>query len=380
MAVIWVLETFPNQDVIIYTDNAWVIKVWNKCILDNAKALFLDHSDYDLISRLVAANVQRLQLYKVRAHQDPLLEPDLLRRFHMLGNQEADQVAQWACWHLLPEIVAQLKGIHDQFTHDVQLVTNFYKYCLDLQYARAAVQDVPSVSLATDLAPEPETDIYQQLAEWSVHQSWQFPEVDRSRLGRSVWGRHAMETLLDWLRSCVWPSADAPETSQSKLGISWTEIALAVAIKHGMRMPVKRLQQDSFEHIIQPRDLRECDVLKITLAEQTANISVMVKHLKSMLMQEVMPKISQGKVSALFVYGFQATTGLRVRPQFPEQSQVVQILRMYFPRTDYMQALPNILFSEFNFWPEDGELPVFSMGERQRRADLQRRSIRSQNG
>ena len=380
MAVIWVLETFPTRDVIIYTDNAWVIEVWKKCRLENSETLFLDHPDHDMIRRLTAANVHRLQLHKVKAHQEPLQELDLLNRYHLLGNKEADQVAQWACWNLMPEVVTQLQQIHENHTRDIQLVSQFYKYCLDLQYARAAAQDTQHVAQLDDVGAVPKGDIFQQLADWKVQQSWQFPEVVESRLDRAVWGRHAMTSLLQWFRSCAWPMDDTQESPNSKLGISWTEIAVAVAIKHGMWMPIKRKQQDSLEHIIQPRDLTQCSYLKVTLAEQTANISYMVKHLKSMLMQNVMPTIPQGKVSALLVYGFQGSTGLRIRPQFPEQKQVVQVLRQFFPRTDYMQALPDIDFSDFNFWPEDEELPTLPVGERQRRADLQRRSIRGQNG
>jgi hypothetical protein len=213
--------------------------------------------------------------------------------------------------------------IHENHTRDIQLVSQFYKYCLDLQYARAAAQDTQHVVQLDDVGAVPKGDIFQQLADWKVQQSWQFPEVVESRLDRAVWGRHAMTSLLQWFRSCAWPMDDTQDFPNSKLGISWTEIAVAVAIKHGMWMPIKRKQQDSLEHIIQPRDLTQCSYLKVTLAEQTANISYMVKHLKSMLMQDVMPTIPQGKVSALLVYGFQGSTGLRIRPQFPEQKQVV---------------------------------------------------------
>jgi hypothetical protein len=80
------------------------------------------------------------------------------------------------------------------------------------------------------------------------------------------------------------------------------------------------------------------------------------------------------------VYGFKATTGLKVRPQFPEQGQVVQILQSFFLRTDYMQGLPDISFGSFPWWLEDEELCVQPIRERQRLADLQRRSIRAKNG
>lgn len=55
------------------------------------------------------------------------------------------------------------------------------------------------------------------------------------------------------------------------------------------------------------------------------------------------------------VYGFKGSTGLKVRPQFPEQGQVVQILilKSFFPRTGYMQGLPDISSGPFNWWPEE---------------------------
>jgi hypothetical protein len=80
------------------------------------------------------------------------------------------------------------------------------------------------------------------------------------------------------------------------------------------------------------------------------------------------------------VYGFKGSTGLKVRPQFPEQGQVVQILilKSFFPRTGYMQGLPDISSGPLNWWPE--ELCVQPIRERQRLSDLQRRNIRAENG
>ena len=302
-AIIWITQTFPSHGLVAYTDGAWVIDVWTKCLLPNSVGLFIDHSDRDLI--------QLTKVGKVRAHQNPLLEDDALARFHLLGNGEADHLAQWACWHLMPELVQQFVQLHDDRQLDILRVRDFYKYCLELQSTRAALQD---------------------LATWSVPQSpWTVPQVDETRLHKAVWGRHAMMSLLAWLRACAWPPDEENPSQHAKLGISWTEIAIAVPIRHGMWMPVKRIQQDNQEHILQPRTLSECHLLKITLAEQSAKISWMVKNLSSMLMQDVLPPISQGKVPALLVYGFRASTGLKVRSQFPEQSQVVSILRAYFP-------------------------------------------------
>ena len=49
-------------------------------------------------------------------------------------------------------------------------------------------------------------------------------------------------------------------------------------------------------------------------------------------------------------------------------------------RTDWMQALPDLNFDNFSAWAEDTELSELPVKERQRRADLQRRSICAKNG
>ena len=76
-AIIWITQTFPSHGLVAYTDGAWVIDVWTKCLLPNSVGLFIDHSDRDLI--------QLTKVGKVRAHQNPLLEDDALARFHLLG-------------------------------------------------------------------------------------------------------------------------------------------------------------------------------------------------------------------------------------------------------------------------------------------------------
>ena len=258
----------------------------------------------------------------------------------------------------MPELVQQFVQLHDDRQLDILRVRDFYKYCLELQSTRAALQDTQHVAQSNDAdGAVPTIDVFQSLATWSVPQSpWTVPQVDETRLHKAVWGRHAMMSLLAWLRACAWPPDEENPSQHAKLGISWTEIAIAVPIRHGMWMPVKRIQQDNQEHILQPRTLSECHLLKITLAEQSAKISWMVKNLSSMLMQDVLPPISQGKVPALLVYGFRASTGLKVRSQFPEQSQIVSILHAYFPRTDWMQALPDLNFDNLSAWAEDTEL------------------------
>ena len=261
--------------------------VWQKCLLPNASMLFMDHSDRDLIVRLIHADVSRLCLHKVKAHQDPAQERDPFTRYHLLGNAEADnKLAQWACWNLMPQLVHQLSQLHDDTAKDITLVSDFYKCCLEVQYTRAALQNTQHVGIADNEGAVPSVDVFQKLTDWSVpHSCWVFPQFEESRLQRAVCGKHVIMSLVDWLQSCSWPSDADSDAAHKNLGISWTEIAVAVAVRHNMWLPIKRKQQDNLEHVIQPQTLAECNLLNVTLAEQTANISLMVKNLGSMLMQ-----------------------------------------------------------------------------------------------
>ena len=286
-AILWILETFRARDIVVHTDSAWVMDVWQKCLLPNASMLFMDHSDRDLIVRLIHADVSRLHLHKVKAHQDPAQERDPFTRYHLLGNAEADnKLAQWACWNLMPQLVHQLSQLHDDSAKDITLVSDFYKCCLEVQYTRAALQNTQHVGIADNEGAVPSVDVFQKLTDWSVpHSCWVFPQFEESRLQCAVCGKHVIMSLVDWLQSCSWPSDADSDAAHKNLGISWTEIAVAVAVRHNMWLPIKRKQQDNLAHVIQPQTLAECNLLNVTLAEQTANISLMVKNLGSMLMQ-----------------------------------------------------------------------------------------------
>ena len=307
---------------------------------------FFDHGDFDLIQRLHSCVTNQHVIRKIKAHQCLDAIPSLLDTYHALGNHLADKAAVDANRDLFPEVFDQLETHHQEHAHDMVMLEQLYELELALQRARAQSQDSNDMPQVVQNVPSKgkKTLLLQAVQEWQVVSDWNFPEtITDTWLQYSAWGQQAAESLISWLRQCQWPSSDEGPGHQ-KTGISWAEVAVAVARIHGQWLPVKRKDANGDEILHQPTDDESARRMGITLSEQAENICYMLKHVRSLIPEDLTPDIPLGKVGSLMVYGFGAwTTGMKFRPSFPNQNLVCESLLDYIPGADSaLSGLPTI--------------------------------------
>eukprot|EP00438_Fugacium_kawagutii_P015146 Skav220615 [mRNA] locus=scaffold507:317499:318095:- [translate_table: standard] len=163
-----------------------------------------------------------------------------------------------------------------------------------------------------------------------------------------------------WLQDLQWETAPNPDFEvDTDVGIAWTEVAISMALHRGMWLPVKRVTASGETSILQPCTVEEAATWGIDLAEQTASAHALVTHFKALVPDEVIPSNCKfGKCGALYMQGyFQWSTGIRPRPAFPFQAEVLEILRTYLlTHHSKLGQLPSISTdSGFEQWTEDRE-------------------------
>jgi len=110
-------------------------------------------------------------------------------------------------------------------------------------------------------------------------------------------------------------SAEGPQ-GQS-MGMSWTEVCLAIALFHGGWMPVRRGTGNDEQWVVF-HTTAEAVAQDSNLAEQRINTWKLVQHIQSLMPQRLWPcEVGQGKVSSLYLLGNPIfTTGFSWRPDF----------------------------------------------------------------
>lgn len=363
-AVLCLFEHFDN--FVAYTDSAVAISMVEKCRRAQSMEELLQHDDADILQRFFLAMAPTKRLSKIKAHQQTHDIQDMLMKYHVLGNAAADTAAKEACTRLFPEIVNQFEEFHQDQQNQRKKLLKFFALNIDLQNARAKAvanrqpQQIESVSSATD--------IRSMFMDWKVEEPWSFPEqIDDEELHFSVWGFQWAVALLEWLQSCRWPA----QPKDGDPGISWAEIAVCLAMQQGHWLPVKRTH-GTRELIMQPIHCTDMEDLQLTLGEQSNNAYNLMCQLQGLIVQPVMPDFCRyGKCQSLYIQGYHAwTTGLSVRPQFPQQSQVYELMHGFLAtRRANLESLPpvNLCFVDER-WPEDMEETDFH--ERTRKSRL----------
>ena len=202
--------------------------------------------------------------------------------------------------------------------------------------------------------------VRQLIKEWKVQNRWEQPrDIDDTELEHCVWSYQWAVALLEWIQTCHWPE----QPVDNDPGISWTEIALALAIQQGHWLPVKRERSGRFFTM---QAITEADLfdLQLTLTEQATSAYNLMCQLKGLIVQELLPAGCKfGKCQSMYIQGYKAwTTGLSMRPQFFSQDIVFDTLHEYLSLGhDGLTKLPNIQLSfEDERWPHDLQVSDFA--------------------
>ena len=327
------------KNFIVYTDSQFALNSVNVAKNSTHKKERINHSQFDLVERLSTVCQDSKSIQKIKAHQNPCDISPPLARYHVLGNMVANDGAIFAIDHLEPSVANQQKLRHEELQEERADVVAFYKLLLDLQMARAQTGEADESGELNEQIQTPQRTLRDDIVGWSPLSEWQIGNIDKQWLVHSAWGHSVAESVVQWFQHCQWPNSGVGPQGQS-MGISWTEVCLAIVISHGGWLPVRRGKGNN-EQVVQFHTTAEAISLDSNLAEQTVNTWKIVQHIQSLTPQRLWPsEVGQGKVSSLYLLGNPIfTTGFTWRPAFPQQGLVFDILTEWFKKFANIQVV-----------------------------------------
>lgn len=335
----------------IFSDSACSLqKCWNiqagSTIFD-----FASHADFDQLRELVLAVTPQHVFTKIKAHVDPHTVQDDLQLYHTLGNFYADQLANQANQLLHPQLVTEWNHQHATAMQQREQYEQLCNLVLALQTARSqAAETTPSATKTVQATVQPLAVLTRTFSDqWLPAEQW-----DEEWLQYSVWGHQMMFTAVTWLRELHWPLAPP---AKPEAGVSWVEIAMSMATIHNNWLPVKRVNSGGTYYVKHFSSVEAAVAEGLDLSEQAETAAAVIKQLKSLVPQKIMPDwCGSATVQSLYLQGFARwTTGLAVRPIFPEQAQIQESLRQYLQlHPGKLKGLPSLnLGTDYAPWPED---------------------------
>jgi hypothetical protein len=108
--------------------------------------------------------------------------------------------------------------------------------------------------------------------------------------------------------------------------------------------------------ILQARNPADLWDLQLSLSEMATTAYSMFSQLQSLVVQPIVPpQCTFGKIKSLYLQGHNAwATGLKVRPQFPQQRQLFEVLHRFLVEHNSMEILPQLeLDMQVEEWPQD---------------------------
>ena len=318
------------QNITVHSDSRFALHCVDLAKNSSNPWDWKDNAQFDLVERLSKVSHDDKQTSKIKAHQVPHEIGHPLMRYHALGNMLADEGANSALVNVAKEVAVEQHQRHTDLETQRADVSDLYKLVLDLQYARAQYEDTETTGEQGEEESTPQLTLQEAIGRWSPDSEWRLQDIDRQWLVNSAWGYSIAESVIQWFQHCRWPcNNEGP--SGKKMGISWTEICLAISLAHGGWMPGRR-GKGKEERLVHFSNPAEAIAHGSNLAEQTINTWKIVTHIQSLTPQRLWPSmVKQGKVSSLFLLGNPIfTTGFSWRPAFAQQELVANILTEWF--------------------------------------------------
>ncbi len=300
LAVTLTCEAF--QDCRIFVDSTTAINAFHKAQAVTQSVDFADHAQFDLIQRMFQAKAEGQTVQKMKAHVDLTQEKDLLAVYHGLGNKKADNEATSTAILALPQIHNELQEFHQSVCHQSKKLTQVYAYIIDLQTARARAEPTQDTQGDSNL-PLPRRDPFQLLCQWKPRTIWKPPtRLQCQGLPCGMWGWQASFAALQFLKECEWPYDElGPEGIP--IGLSWLEVGIAIMIKLGTYLPVKRQGSDGETYLVFLPSLAAAQMHHVTLSELAQVANSLYHQVLNLIPERLTPDIPEGRVKSLYMLG-----------------------------------------------------------------------------
>lgn len=324
---------------VIHTDSAYAITAVSRCRnIEHVQHLQM-FDNADLLIRLWAALQQGDHLVqKIKAHCDPSLEANCLLRYHLLGNQRANDLAIWTNENLMQPLVQEFQVYHNEVQVSMNRMSSFYQLQLDLNICRAKLDTVQQQTSQNQqiTTTHQRNSSLSTLQDWKIECPWQQPKstLDLSRF--SVWGRTLTTHLLQWLMQLEWPqNQDEPDV----FGVTWLELVCSFWQTVGVFVPIKRQDQKGIWRMVHIHSYEQAVLFNVKWSEQAKMLSQWIDQVSDLVNTRLLPEFQRGLVRSLYTLGSGIqSSGVKVRCQFPHQHQTIQVLAEYF-KTNKSQSM-----------------------------------------
>eukprot|EP00435_Cladocopium_sp_Y103_P048853 s1750_g14.t1 len=363
-------ESIPSFD--LHTDSAVSLAAIARVRAATACHDFADHPDYDLLLRIFRTLQVTHVFHKIKAHVELDNHACNLQLYHQLGNKRANDVAIAANLQLLPEVARELEQYHRDISTEQQQLLKVYDYILALQKVKIQVDmSNPAMGVAEQCRIHA-TNPCELLANWAPQEFWMAPrQVQGQGLEACPYGQQVAIATLKFLRQCQWPTLEYGPLPEP-VGISWLEIAFGIMLELQAYLPVKRQDVNGAFCPVFLGTFTAAKLHHTTMTEQSEQARYIFGHVTDLVPERLFPDTPRGQVRSLYMLGETCfTTGLLLRPAFPRQGEVVELVKRCLTNN---RMLLDLDFSGVRQWQTDRDKHSWPWNKRlQFAADFRRR-------
>lgn len=140
-----------------------------------------------------------------------------------------------------------------------------------------------------------------------------------------------MQALYRWVQLCKWPKVQSPEDT---FGVTWVELATSFFLYSGMFLPIKRDIDNGTTCLVPVFTLTDMVTYSVKYSEMVRTFVTVFQQLVDLTDEQVWPSHTRGLVRSTYVLGGRTQpAGIKARPSFYRQSDVVTLLQQYLLKT-----------------------------------------------
>ena len=345
------VEVAVNQHAgTVVSDSQYALTAVHMCRTAQDHRFLHKHANYDLLQKLWhALQNSQLAFEKIKSHQPLECAKTDAEAIRIYGNALADSAAQQA--------VHRYRKVHPRYAdlaEEEEMQANLQKvwtFRYGLMKKRAQLSVANSATEKVTIPGEPVPTLVQSLKLFAPYNPDQ-PNlcIPDELLRWSLWGTAYSRDLFAWMKQLKWnPNPDNDRASQ--VGVSWLELALSFIWATSRIPPVNlggrgRKMKTITYSLEAPPLAAECSFAKITNHFRCA-----VEHLLKAATSSPEQWHQRTKIRTHYYYGAKCgAQGIRWRPSFPHQKQVIEHLQKYFADSG-----PQCTWHQ---WPEFHTIPI----------------------
>eukprot|EP00435_Cladocopium_sp_Y103_P027485 s359_g6.t1 len=339
MAVVSIFEW--TVQACVKTDNAAVVRTFNRCLEAQALDQLADLEELDLVHRLwTATRTGQRCICKVKAHQEVDTHHTPLEVYDILGNRLADEVAGVTLKWLQPQVAQLADQMHRDIQQEQRYLEEFFRLLLELRKHFALLQVNRNEqeihdSLRTPAAPTP----FQTLSTWQVPEPWEAPPPGVCFFQYFPWGKVVCTLLLEWMQQVKWPANAEP--IMGDLGATWMELFVSFTMWSSFLLPIKRFRPNGEPYLQTFSDWTEVEKFTVGLGEATNGFTNLLHQLRKLCTNDVWPDRTRGFCKSLYVLGASNQSyGFLQRPVMPKQLEVTSYMQQYVIHNQQYDKLP----------------------------------------